>query len=94
MQTFIKQPNKTLDYDFDFSQWMPADDSLPDSLGASTVTVSPGLTAGEKLHPSGNIVKQWISSRTNSASYKVTCTITTTQCRTKETEIRIRVRDQ
>lgn len=90
--TFFKQPAEVLDYDFDFSQWVPAGDSLPESISTSVV-VATGLTLGVKTHPGSAVVKQFISGGTSGVNYKVTCTITTTQGRVKEVDIILKVRD-
>lgn len=84
---FLKQPNETLDYNFDFSLWMPTGDSI----ASSTVTADAGITLGTKTN-TGNTVQQFISGSTE-GTYKVTCRITTTQGRIKEAEILIQVMD-
>ena len=94
---FTKQPGDNLDYDFKFLQWLTsngATDTLQASTTTSTVTVPAGLTAGTKQHnTTEGIVKQWLSGGTDGADYKITCQITSTQGRVKETEITIHVRE-
>lgn len=89
---FTKQPSENLDYDFDFTKWMPVGDNLPATLGNSVVTISPssGIVLGTKLH-NGNIVKQFISGGTSGTDYLVTCVITTSDGRIKEAEFTLRV---
>lgn len=68
---------------------MPTGDSLPASTANSSVVAESGITLGSKTHPGSNVVKQFISGGTSGNTYKVTCTITTTQNRIKESEILI-----
>lgn len=87
---FYKQPDETLDYEFDFTAWMPA----TDHISSAVVTVSdPSLTLGT-MTTEGNpvtIVRQFISGGTDGMTYQVTCSITTNQGRTKEADILLQV---
>jgi hypothetical protein len=97
---FSKQPSENLDYDFDWTDWMP----LGDNVQSTVMTADSGITLGAKeqgeyisdvwtLNPAGNIIKQFVSGGTADKDYKITCVMTTLQGRIDEREIRIRVRD-
>lgn len=86
---FTKQPSDVLDYDIDFSEWLPEDD---DGLTAQ-VTVESGLTLDSfTIH--GAIVKVWLSGGTSGRAYKVTVLLITVDGRSKEAEIVIKVKEQ
>ncbi len=104
-----KQPSEELDFDFEFAEWFTRTaptDSLPSDPTASTVTVSPtGGTGGLVLegpnHTGGDekehidaYVKQWVSAGTSGVIYKVTCVINTTEGRTRELDMWIKVIDE
>ncbi len=88
--TFLKRATESIDYDFDFSDILPSGDSLQSDTASSTVTPASGITAGTKTHnTSTGVVKQYLSGGTASASYLVTCTITTTIGRILTREITV-----
>ena len=89
IKTFEKQPSENLDYDFDFSKWVPTGDTI----SSSVVTADSGITLGTKVNSDTN-VKQFISGGTDDEQYKITCKITTAGGRTKEVDIRIAVRER
>ena len=85
-----KQPTEYLDYDVDFTEWMPEGDTI----ASAVVTVSPDgeLTANNVMIMTP-IVKFWLADGVTGSSYKVTVKITTAGGRIKEDELKIRVRD-
>ena len=85
---FTKQPVENKDYDFDWSDWMPTGDSI----STASIPNVDGITLGPKT-VTGNVVKQFISGGADGVDYKITCTMTTTQGRIDEREIRIMVRE-
>lgn len=85
---FIKEPADVLDYDVDFSEWIPSSDSI----ATATPTADTGITLGLTTI-TGNTVKQWVSGGTDGATYKITLTVTTTGGRTKQVEFHIKVKD-
>lgn len=91
---FNKQPAEVLDYEFDFSEWLA---DRADTIVSQTVVSAP-LTTGAAM-PVSNIVQNsgvvrfFLSGGTDGVKYKVTCTITTTGGRTKQSEITITVKD-
>lgn len=87
--TITQQPRDVRDYDIDFGEWFP----LEDTLIAATVTVEPpgSLTATYALqHPR---VKVWIQDGTVGATYKVTVVAYTNDGRAKEVELKVRIKD-
>ena len=101
MDVFYKQSGETLDFDFDFTAWMPSGDSIASEV--ITIIDSSGADMSAMV---GNtfrntpVVKQYVTGGTNGESYKVTCKITTSggsggasYARIKEMEIRIRIKD-
>jgi hypothetical protein len=105
MDTYVKQPNDVLDYDVDLALWFA--DIPGDDIESVVITVStsapevPTLVIGPDTHPEYVLLgsnpvrfKMWIGGGTNFVDYKVTCLIRTEQDRTKEHEIKIKVRDR
>lgn len=81
-----KRPAEVLDYDLDYSQWLPSGDTV----ASATVTAEDGITLGEKVL-SDTAVKQWVSGGTADTEYTITCTATTTGGRIKQDSIIIPV---
>jgi hypothetical protein len=105
MDTYVKQPNDVLDYDVNLAPWFA--DIPGDDIESVVITVStsapevPTLVIGPDTHPEYVLMgadpvrfKIWIGGGTNFVDYKVTCLIKTEQDRTKEHEIKIKVRDR
>ena len=88
MDTFSKQPGETLDYDFDFTDWMPTGDAI----ASSVVTAESGVTLGTKIS-TDTVIKQFISGGTDGQKYKVTCKITTNDGRIKELELMLKIKE-
>ena len=93
--TYTQQPADKLDYDVYYAD---APDGSPDWLGAgdsiesATVEVSPlGLTVTDITGP--NRIKLWVSGGTNGTTYKATLTITTTEGRIKQDELKFRIKE-
>ncbi len=83
-----QQPSETLDYDIDFSDWLPAGDVI------TTVQLSvdqAGLTLSYALQSPK--VKVWCSGGTNGITYKITVKATTNDGRVKEVEFKLKVKD-
>lgn len=88
---FVKQPHEVLDYDFDYSEWLPT----ADTIISTAVTADAGITLGSTIiEPSEKkVVKQWVSGGSDGVTYKVQITATTAGGRVKEIEFKIRVRE-
>lgn len=87
--SFKQQPAEVLDYDVDYTDWLPSSDSV----GTATSAVSPvGLVVDAQV-VSGKFVKLWVSGGTSGVKYKVTLTVETAIGRTKQDEILFTVKD-
>lgn len=87
--SYTKQPREVLDYDISFEDFIESGDSLV----SADVSVSPaGLTIDSHL-VIGDRVKVWLSGGTNGVTYKVTALVTTDFGRTKEDEIKVKVKE-
>ena len=86
--TVTQQPRDVRDYDIDFGEWFPVDDTVL----TAAVTVEPaGLTATCAIqHPR---VKVWIQDGVIGATYKVTVVAYTNDGRAKEVELKFRIKD-
>lgn len=84
MKTYLKDPDETLDYKFDFapstngtgnSDWLGSGETI----ATKTVsTDSPGLTVvNSTITDSSTSVTVWVSGGTAGNTYKVACKITT-----------------
>lgn len=94
LANFKKQPADVLDYDIDYTSWMPAGDALlsatavVDIVGAGSLLVDSIVVT-----PSTNIVKLWMSGGVDGVTYKVTVTTITSGGRTKEDELQFTVKN-
>lgn len=93
-----KQPREVLDYDFDFSRWLGALDTI-DSTLSSSVEVTGGtddplntLTI-DSVQTSSTAVKVWLSGGVDKVKYKVTILIETAGGRRKEADMIIPVKN-
>ncbi|MFF8831371.1 hypothetical protein [Streptomyces sp. NPDC015131] len=82
----LKDPDATLDWVFDWSQWLGASESIT----SSTMTVSAGITKASEAF-SASTATVWLSGGTVGQVYSVSNKITTNQGRTDERSITIRV---
>lgn len=101
INSILKDPSANLDYDFDWTDWLPDGDTI----SSSAVTADDGITLGSKQQgdyvadlwtPSatGSVIKQFISAGTARNDYRVTCRITTSESRVDERTIVLMVRDR
>lgn len=74
--TFLKDPASTLDYVFDWSDWLEEDESI----SSFVITVPTGITLGigirAPVEDEGRIT-YWLSGGTKGSSYTIQCTVTT-----------------
>ncbi|MBO9680957.1 MAG: hypothetical protein J7556_22250 [Acidovorax sp.] len=85
-----QQPRDVRDYDLDFGEFFPADDTVV----SAQVVVEPavGLTVNYAIqHPR---VKVWIQDGVDGAAYKVTVVAYTNDGRAKEVELAVRIKDK
>ena len=90
LEKFTKQPADVQDYDISFVDWLEA---LGDTALAVVVTADAGITQPIAAAITLGVVKVWVSGGTNGQSYKLTITLTTTNGRTKQVEIVIKVKE-
>ena len=87
---YTKQPGDTLDYDIDYTQWLPAGDEV---IAASAASSPSGLTLVSVSEGVPDIVKVWVSGGTSGVRYKITITTTTKGSRVKEDEFLLTVKE-
>jgi len=88
--TFTKDPDAVLDYQFDWSDWLPEGDTIQDA----SVTATAGLTVAPYLTVSTTAVTCWLSGGTAGLDYIVTCHIETAGGRVDERSIKVQVRER
>lgn len=84
-----KAPADRLDYDFDFSRWMPSGDRIDLAVAAITGTTS----TIDQVETSDNVARVWISGGTLSESGTVTVTVTTIGSRTKQVTAKLQIKE-
>lgn len=90
MTTFVKDPDATLDFAWDWSSWLASGETISDQ----TVTVPSGLTTAVAVSQSSGVVTVWLSGGTVGESYAVACLVTTSDARIDERTMTIKVRDR
>lgn len=90
MQTVTKQSGDELDYDVDFSRWIPDGATITTAVAALDIV---GELVVQSVQLATPIVKVWLADGVNGKTYKVTVTIATNLGQTKETEFRMRIKD-
>lgn len=88
-QTFIKDPESVLDFQCDWSDWMAAGDSISTSSWAAEA----GITVDSDSNTAATATV-WLSGGTAGNSYNATNTIVTSQGRTDERTIVVKVRER
>lgn len=88
-QSFVKDPAATLDYVFDWSDWLVDDDAI----ASHTVTADTGITVASSTATTTHVTV-WLSGGTAGTWYTVQCRITTSGGRTDDRTISIRVMEQ
>lgn len=86
---FVKDPDAVLDYMFDWSVWL----SSGETIQSSNVTVTSGINLDSQSATSTKVTA-WISGGTSGVPYTVTCRVNTSQGRTDDRSITIRVSDR
>lgn len=73
---FIKAPTDILDYEWDWSVWMPTGDTI----SAVTFTAQSGITieVSPAQSHTGTTATVWLGGGTAGTTYTITCQITTT----------------
>jgi hypothetical protein len=89
--SYEKDPSATLDWVFDFSDWL----ATAETISSVVWTVSPGLTVGATPN-TGTNATIWLSGGSPGKIYSVACRVTTNNTipRVDERTITIRVTDR
>ena len=87
-QTFVKDPDATLDYIIDWSEWLDTD-----TISTSTWTVPTGLTNVSDSNTT-TTATIWLSGGTAGQRYTVSNRIVTAAGRTEDRSITIKVRQR
>jgi hypothetical protein len=95
-KTYSKQPADVLDYDFDYSLWLSANDEIVSAtivseLISATTPITPLTIVSQIYAPT--FAKVWLSAGVAGDVYKITCTITTASGRVKQDEIKLKIRE-
>ena len=93
MLRFYKDPDATLDYLFDWTDWLAS----AETISSHTITISPTGTGALTLDSSnvaGGIVTAWLSSGVLGTVYAVTCNIVTSDSRVDERTMHIRIQER
>lgn len=91
--TLQKQPADVLDYDVDYSDFLPSDDTITTPIAAVEEIDPDTDLAVDSVSVSDLVMKVWLSGGVSGTTYKVTATAATSGGRVKEQEFKIRVRD-
>lgn len=89
MTLFVKDPDAVLDFQFDWSEWLEA----AETIDTSTTTVETGLTKDSES-ASTTTATIWLSGGTAGTTYDVANRVTTSSGRTDERTIQIRVENR
>ena len=87
--TFLKDSEAVLDYEFDWSAWLASGETIT----SHTITVAGGVTLDSST-ASTTAVVAWISGGTTPSRSTVACRITTSESRTDERTITLVVKDR
>lgn len=91
MATFTKDPQSTLDYKFNWADWLAADETI----ATHTVIADSGLTLdSSEITDSSTSVTCWLSGGEAIQNYKLNCEIVTSDARTDQRTVIIRVRER
>lgn len=90
MKTHYKQSGDKLDFDEDFSDWLPEGDVVQ---LAEVVVDKPEELTLHAVQWDGQVVKTWLLGGVNGATYKITVTAYTAGGRIKESEFKLRIKD-
>lgn len=85
MDSFLKDPDSTIDYQVDWSEWLAGD-----TISSSSWVVPSGLT-NESATNSTTTATLWVSGGTKGSQYTVTNRIVTAAGRTVDRSFKIKV---
>lgn len=88
--TFNKQPQEILDYDIDYSEFLPESDTIVDHV----TSADEGLTVlSSATIDAGKGVKVWVGGGVTGNTYKVQVRAVSGDGRVKEAEFKVRVKE-
>lgn len=87
-QRFIKDPDETLDYVFDWSSWIGSD-----TVSSYVIDEETGITLDSDSNDTDSVTV-WLSGGTAGESYDVACEVTTAAGRVSERTITIDVKER
>ncbi len=87
----FKRPDDQLDYDIDFSRWIPEDDTIL----SATAQVEPAdsMVSAVQTIVQPQVVKVWLIDGQSGKTATIIVTATTAQNRVKQVEFQLRVKD-
>ena len=85
MQTFIKDPDATLDYQVDWSDWLSSD-----TIASVSWVVPSGITNDSTANTT-TTATIWLSGGSLGSAYRVVCRIVTAAGRTADRTLHIKV---
>ena len=89
MAGYVKDPDATLDYEFDWSDWL----ATGETIASEDVTVEDGLTKGSVTESDGKVTVR-LSGGTVNTRYSVACKITTSSGQIDERTMSILVKNR
>lgn len=90
LAVMTKQPSDHLDYDVDFSRWIPDGDTI---LTVETAVDKPDGVTVPSVTVASPIVKVWLEGGVTGETYKITVKAATNDGRVKEVDFQIRVKE-
>jgi hypothetical protein len=89
MDTYSKQPTERLDYDVDFSEWLPPGDAIiTTAVGVEPAGLTIAVTDAATLIP-----KLWVDGGVDGATYLISVTCETQYGRNKEVNFKLKVKE-
>lgn len=86
--TVVKKPGDSIDYDVDYSRWLPSGDRLT----TATASIEGGTASITSTQVSETQVRVWLAGGTNGESATIKVVANTQQGRTKEICFRLRIK--
>lgn len=87
----VKTPTDVLDYDIDFSRWLPEGDYVLSAVAA--VDPSTGTLSVDQIEWATDVVKVWLSAGADGETYSVDVLVTTNLGRVKTVCFTMKIRN-
>lgn len=88
---FFKRSVDQIDFDIDFSRWLPDGDTIQSA--AATAAPGDSMVSVPQVLVDGDTVKVWVIDGVSGKTASILVTATTAQNRVKQVEFQIRVKD-